>query len=116
MLYTVPSCAIQGRCALPTSAFTPDLFGAEDGGPLLSEGFEHIIQVTNDNQVQVVLEAWQKFNPAAPSGDPFSELKSTLPHSNFLIRVERKPSISDIAMLKGSRSICECFANSCVTN
>lgn len=62
---------------------------AEDGGPTLNEGFEHIVQVNADSDVQSVLQVWQEFNPAmSTSEDVLLRLKQTIRPSQIAAKAD----------------------------
>jgi hypothetical protein len=54
--------------------------------PTVSEGFEHVITITTDEECAIVLKAWQEFQPEQCS-DPklvLAEIKCQLPRSAFV--------------------------------
>lgn len=64
---------------------------AEDGGPALSEGFQHVIQVTSDSDASAVLRAWQDFTPGTcKASDVLLQLHPRLEASIFVIRADGK--------------------------
>lgn len=67
---------------------------AENGGPTLNEGFEHVIQVNADSEVQAVLQAWQEFNPAmSTASDVLLQLNTTIRPSQLVVRADGKLSL-----------------------
>lgn len=91
------------RCC-PVSKYQTLIFGftlescAEDGGPSLFEGFEHIIIVTDDSQVEHVLRGWKAFSPASLAAhDVLSHLKPVFQPSAFLTKASGKFPVQNLS-------------------
>lgn len=56
--------------------------------PTVAEGFEHVIVVKNDEEVAIVLNAWQEFNPQDHT-DPslvLTDIRPKLPRSALICK------------------------------